>query len=111
MQMLVHHDDDALDTYSVIPGEMAQWLEHEFTNRKVYGSNPTVASRLPLSRLGKPGSITSLVLPSGGMVTVCDVIYLDSKMIYWWAPCCQVILKVLPQENNINSAQKPLDTI
>ncbi|KAG5444943.1 Mediator of RNA polymerase II transcription subunit 7 [Clonorchis sinensis] len=47
--------------------EMAQWLEREFTNRKVHGSNPTSASRLPLSRLGKPGSIPALVLSSGGM--------------------------------------------
>ncbi|KAG5441457.1 hypothetical protein CSKR_107637 [Clonorchis sinensis] len=46
---------------------MAQWLEREFTDRKVRGSNPTSASRLPLSRLGQPGSIPSLVLPSGDM--------------------------------------------
>ncbi|KER23037.1 hypothetical protein T265_08983 [Opisthorchis viverrini] len=37
------------------------------TNRKVRGSNPTSATRLPLSRLGQPGSIPALVLPSGGM--------------------------------------------
>ncbi|KAG5454363.1 hypothetical protein CSKR_113909 [Clonorchis sinensis] len=43
------------------------WLEREFTDRKVRGSNPTSASRLPLSRLGQPGSIPALVLPSGGM--------------------------------------------
>ncbi|KAG5442659.1 Phospholipase A-2-activating protein, partial [Clonorchis sinensis] len=34
---------------------------------KVRGSNPTSASRLPLSRLGQPGSNAALVLPSGGM--------------------------------------------
>ncbi|KAG5454086.1 hypothetical protein CSKR_112631 [Clonorchis sinensis] len=48
----------------------ARWLkrlEREFTDQKVRGSNPTFASRLPLSRLGQPGSILSLVLPSGGM--------------------------------------------
>ncbi|KAG5441345.1 hypothetical protein CSKR_103221 [Clonorchis sinensis] len=45
---------------------MAQWLEREFTNRKVRGSNPTSASRL-LSRLRQPGNIPALVLPSGGM--------------------------------------------
>ncbi|KAG5446508.1 hypothetical protein CSKR_101471 [Clonorchis sinensis] len=44
-----------------------KWLEREFTDRKVRGSNPTSASRLPLSRLGQPGSISALVLPSGGM--------------------------------------------
>ncbi|KAG5440993.1 hypothetical protein CSKR_109688 [Clonorchis sinensis] len=44
-----------------------KWLEREFTDRKVRGSNPTSASQLPLSRLGQPGSIPALVLPSGGM--------------------------------------------
>ncbi|KER28928.1 LOW QUALITY PROTEIN: hypothetical protein T265_13474, partial [Opisthorchis viverrini] len=44
-----------------------KWLEREFTDRKVRGSNPTSATRLPLSRLGQPGSIPALVLPSGGM--------------------------------------------
>ncbi|KAG5453581.1 hypothetical protein CSKR_109535 [Clonorchis sinensis] len=47
--------------------DMAQWLEREFSDRKVRGSNPTSASRLPLSRLGQPGSIPALMLPSGGM--------------------------------------------
>ncbi|KER33680.1 hypothetical protein T265_00561 [Opisthorchis viverrini] len=37
-----------------------KWLEREFTDRKVRGSNPTPASRLPLSRLGQPGSIPAL---------------------------------------------------
>ncbi|KER29364.1 hypothetical protein T265_13392, partial [Opisthorchis viverrini] len=40
-----------------------KWLEHEFTDRKVRGSNPTSASRLPLSRLGIP----ALVSPKRGM--------------------------------------------
>ncbi|KAG5455039.1 Protein disulfide-isomerase tmx3 [Clonorchis sinensis] len=44
-----------------------KWLEREFTDRKVCGSSPTSASRLPLSRLGQPGNIPTLVLPSGGM--------------------------------------------
>ncbi|KAG5453957.1 hypothetical protein CSKR_110039 [Clonorchis sinensis] len=47
-------------------GEIAQWLEREFTDRKVRGSNPTSASRLPLYRLGQPDSIPALMLPSGG---------------------------------------------
>ncbi|KAG5440988.1 hypothetical protein CSKR_109694 [Clonorchis sinensis] len=44
-----------------------KWLEREFTERKVRDSNPTSASRLPLSRLRQPGSIPALVLPSGCM--------------------------------------------
>ncbi|KAG5444711.1 Sodium-coupled monocarboxylate transporter 2 [Clonorchis sinensis] len=47
--------------------EMPKWLEREVTDRKVRGSNPTSASRLPLSRLGQPGSIPALVQLSGGM--------------------------------------------
>ncbi|KER18997.1 hypothetical protein T265_12062 [Opisthorchis viverrini] len=46
---------------------MAQWLECEITDRKVRGSNPTSASRISLYRLGQPGSIPALMLPSGGM--------------------------------------------
>ncbi|KAG5454320.1 hypothetical protein CSKR_109228 [Clonorchis sinensis] len=43
------------------PCEMPKWLEREFTDLKVCGSNPTrSASRLPLSRLGQPGSIPAL---------------------------------------------------
>ncbi|KAG5445102.1 hypothetical protein CSKR_104004 [Clonorchis sinensis] len=48
-------------------GEAALWLQREFTDRKVRGSNPTSASRLPLSRLEQPGSIPAFVLPSGSM--------------------------------------------
>ncbi|KAG5443802.1 Secretion-regulating guanine nucleotide exchange factor [Clonorchis sinensis] len=44
-----------------------KWLEREFTDRKVRGSNPISASRLPLSRFGQPGNISALVHPSGGM--------------------------------------------
>ncbi|KAG5444744.1 hypothetical protein CSKR_113850 [Clonorchis sinensis] len=46
-----------------------KWLERELTDRKVRGSNPTSASRLPLSWLGQPGSIPALVQPSGGMAS------------------------------------------
>ncbi|KAG5452063.1 hypothetical protein CSKR_111103 [Clonorchis sinensis] len=42
-------------------------LECEFTDRKVRGSNSSSASRLPLTRLGQPGSVPALLLPSGGM--------------------------------------------
>ncbi|KAG5441528.1 hypothetical protein CSKR_109759 [Clonorchis sinensis] len=48
----------------------ARWLkslEREYADRKVRGSNPTSASRLPLSRLGQPGSLSTLVLPLGSM--------------------------------------------
>ncbi|KAG5442216.1 hypothetical protein CSKR_100197, partial [Clonorchis sinensis] len=53
--------------YSQTGGEMAQRSERERTDWKVRGSNPASASRLPLSRLGQPGSILALVLPSGGV--------------------------------------------
>ncbi|KAG5449768.1 hypothetical protein CSKR_109570 [Clonorchis sinensis] len=41
-----------------------KWLERQFNDRKV---RPTSASRLSLSRLGQPGRITALVLPSDVM--------------------------------------------
>ncbi|KER24474.1 hypothetical protein T265_07843 [Opisthorchis viverrini] len=41
--------------------------EREFTDQKVRGLNPISASRLPLSRLGQPGSISALVRPLCGM--------------------------------------------
>ncbi|KAG5445962.1 hypothetical protein CSKR_102798 [Clonorchis sinensis] len=44
-----------------------KWLEREFTDRNVRVSNPTSASRLPLSRLGQQGSIPAFMLPSGDM--------------------------------------------
>ncbi|KAG5451768.1 hypothetical protein CSKR_109197 [Clonorchis sinensis] len=44
-----------------------KWLEREFADRKVCRSNPTSASRLPLSRLEQPDSIPALVQPPGGM--------------------------------------------
>ncbi|KER30218.1 hypothetical protein T265_03280 [Opisthorchis viverrini] len=56
-------DESCID----IGARWPKWLEREFTDRKVRGSNPTSATRLPLSRLGQPGSIPALVLPSGGM--------------------------------------------
>ncbi|KER28116.1 LOW QUALITY PROTEIN: hypothetical protein T265_13641 [Opisthorchis viverrini] len=66
----------------------AKWLEREFTDRKVRGSNPTSATRLPLSKLGQLGSITALVLPSGGMAArhrkVFDHRCLRSIVRIWW---------------------------
>ncbi|KAG5452493.1 hypothetical protein CSKR_103290 [Clonorchis sinensis] len=43
------------------------WLEREFTDRKVRGSNPASGFELPLSWLRQLGSIPALELPSGGM--------------------------------------------
>ncbi|KER34063.1 hypothetical protein T265_00241 [Opisthorchis viverrini] len=42
-------------------------LERGFTDRKVRGSNPTSASRLPLSRPGQPGSNLAAVLSCSGV--------------------------------------------
>ncbi|KER34038.1 hypothetical protein T265_00223 [Opisthorchis viverrini] len=44
-----------------------KWLEREFTDRNVHGSNPISASRICPSRLGRPGSIPALVPPSAGI--------------------------------------------
>ncbi|GAA51781.1 hypothetical protein CLF_106788 [Clonorchis sinensis] len=60
-------DDCSVITILILGTRCLKWSEREFTDRKVRGSNPTSASRLPLSRLGQPGSIPALVLPSGGM--------------------------------------------
>ncbi|KER23931.1 hypothetical protein T265_08293 [Opisthorchis viverrini] len=43
------------------------WLAREFTGRKVRGSNPTSAHRLPLCGLWQPGSIQALVLHSSDL--------------------------------------------
>ncbi|KER34120.1 hypothetical protein T265_00008 [Opisthorchis viverrini] len=37
-----------------------KWLEHRFTDQKFRGSNPTSASRLPLSKFGRPGIVPGL---------------------------------------------------
>ncbi|KAG5442809.1 hypothetical protein CSKR_112272 [Clonorchis sinensis] len=54
-------------SFKKIGARWLKWLEREFTDRKVRGSNLTSASRLPLSRHGQPSSVPALVLPSGGM--------------------------------------------
>ncbi|KAG5454425.1 hypothetical protein CSKR_107190 [Clonorchis sinensis] len=57
-----------LPIFSTVGARWLKWLEREFTDRKVRGSNPTrSASRLPLSRFGQPGNIPALLLPPGGM--------------------------------------------
>ncbi|KER29163.1 hypothetical protein T265_13438, partial [Opisthorchis viverrini] len=45
-----------------------KWLEREFTDPKLRGSNPTSTSRIPSYRLWQPGSIPALVPPFCGMV-------------------------------------------
>ncbi|KER30840.1 hypothetical protein T265_13085, partial [Opisthorchis viverrini] len=50
------------------PGQQHHGKQRDFTVRKVRGSNPTSASRLPVSRLGQPGNIQALLLPSSGML-------------------------------------------
>ncbi|KER32274.1 hypothetical protein T265_01699 [Opisthorchis viverrini] len=78
-------------------GEMAQWLERESTDRKVRDSNPTSAFRFPLSRLGQPGHIPALVLPSGGMaarhqkgaeLARCDHCVFRFEHHCVWTNCC-----------------------
>ncbi|KER27945.1 hypothetical protein T265_05144 [Opisthorchis viverrini] len=70
---MVSFDKISLMRYYTVKMKSAEarwtkWLECEFTDHRVRSSNPTSASRLPLSRLGQPGSIPALVQPSGGMV-------------------------------------------
>ncbi|KER32582.1 hypothetical protein T265_01452 [Opisthorchis viverrini] len=62
-----YHVFSQVDSYYNSARLVAQWLELEFTDREVRGSNPTSACRLPLSRLGQPGSIPALAFPWGGM--------------------------------------------
>ncbi|KAG5447088.1 hypothetical protein CSKR_108814 [Clonorchis sinensis] len=51
----------------IICARWLKWLEREFTDRKVRGSNTTSAPGPPLSSPAQPGSIPALELPSGGM--------------------------------------------
>ncbi|KAG5442235.1 hypothetical protein CSKR_100179 [Clonorchis sinensis] len=60
-------DSLCLTPQAIRPNFSPHLVECKFTDRKVCGSNPTSASRLPLSWFGQPGSIPALVLPSGGM--------------------------------------------
>ncbi|KER24677.1 hypothetical protein T265_07722 [Opisthorchis viverrini] len=54
-------DCHSFASYISVPGaRWTKWLESEFTDRKVRGSNPTSATRLPLSRPGRPVSIPAL---------------------------------------------------
>ncbi|KAG5446187.1 hypothetical protein CSKR_106078 [Clonorchis sinensis] len=59
-----------------------KWLESEFVDRNFRGSNPTYASRLSLTRLGQPGSIPALELPSDGMVASTGAV-LQLNSFYW----------------------------
>ncbi|KER23234.1 hypothetical protein T265_14681, partial [Opisthorchis viverrini] len=87
----------------------SNWLERESTDQKVRGLKPTSTFRLPLSRLGQPGSILALVSPSGGMAVrhrkvkvfektlVCESIWflresqlnLSFVIFYNWMCCTQ----------------------
>ncbi|KAG5441923.1 hypothetical protein CSKR_106368 [Clonorchis sinensis] len=89
---------------------------------KVHGSNPTSASRLPLSRLGQPDSIPALVLPSGGMAArhrkgvtaktgcnffsrntlICESIWLCQRLI--WNPAESRVFDVSRQLNVLHQA-------
>ncbi|KER32506.1 hypothetical protein T265_01386 [Opisthorchis viverrini] len=66
----VHTHGHAVTVHITHNPDRARWpkrLESQFTDRKFRGSNPTSISRLPLSRLGQPGSISTLVQTSGSM--------------------------------------------
>ncbi|KAG5452055.1 hypothetical protein CSKR_111099 [Clonorchis sinensis] len=47
--------------------EVTRWLRHELTDQNIHVLNPTPAFRLLLSKLGQPGGVSDLVLPSDGM--------------------------------------------
>ncbi|KAG5442240.1 hypothetical protein CSKR_100176 [Clonorchis sinensis] len=64
--------------FSVKCGEMTQWLKREFTDRKVRGSNPTSETWLPLSRLGQPDTIPTLVLHWGSMAVKTPILLKQS---------------------------------
>ncbi|KER31525.1 hypothetical protein T265_02290 [Opisthorchis viverrini] len=109
-----HWNNSVSSDVAVSGARWLKWLKREFTGRKVRGSNPTSASRLPLSRLGQPGGIPALVLPSGcmaaepfctpgllyqsgglakddisiriGMDGACFVNPYHSYLILWWPP-------------------------
>ncbi|KER33185.1 hypothetical protein T265_00884 [Opisthorchis viverrini] len=83
-------------------------LEREFTDQKVHGSSPTSASRLPLSRLGQPGSIPALVTTG----KLFSLFYLYTGFYpYRWYPSLQLfVLKVcvpLKEGNHQSTAGRP----
>ncbi|KAG5441520.1 hypothetical protein CSKR_109765 [Clonorchis sinensis] len=67
-----HGSWNQADSYLSLGARWPKWLEREFTDWKVRGSNQASASRLPLSRLGQPGSIPALMQPLAKS-PVCDV--------------------------------------
>ncbi|KAG5443807.1 Scoloptoxin SSD976 [Clonorchis sinensis] len=107
--------------HNVIRGELSKtflvqraiwlkWLEREFSDRKVRSSNPTSASRLPLSRLGQPGSISALVLPSGCMASrqrkggtaerfLCESIKTPSFTFVVWSMISKDMLRIFAIAN------------
>ncbi|KER27498.1 hypothetical protein T265_05459 [Opisthorchis viverrini] len=80
-----------------LPGDSAEL-------QVIYGSNPTSASGLPLSRLGQPGSIPAFVLPSGGMA---DQAYMRIK--YTGLLRNTLVCKTLnPGESLVYDVSRPL---
>ncbi|KER33225.1 hypothetical protein T265_00912 [Opisthorchis viverrini] len=69
-------DGDSHETQFLVlfkrEGELTQWLQNEFTERKVRGSNPTSAFRFPLSRLEQPGSIPWTFITTRGHIVNAD---------------------------------------
>ncbi|KAG5449153.1 hypothetical protein CSKR_104745 [Clonorchis sinensis] len=64
--------------------EMAQWLEREITDGKVRDSNPTAASRPPLSRFRQTGSIPAPVLPSDSIAAGNRTSVTVERFIFRW---------------------------
>ncbi|KER28433.1 hypothetical protein T265_04741 [Opisthorchis viverrini] len=64
------------------------WLEHEFTGRKVRGSNPIPTSRLTLSRLGQAGSILALMLPLGGTAASRRKGVTAERLLFYYISLC-----------------------
>ncbi|KER28146.1 hypothetical protein T265_04977 [Opisthorchis viverrini] len=80
----------------MIQTRWSKWLERKLTDRKVRGSNPISASRLPLSRPGQPRSIPALMFPSGGMA-VC--LFIATPLSFERSCCCSgVIIPVSPHQ-------------
>ncbi|KAG5447630.1 hypothetical protein CSKR_107835 [Clonorchis sinensis] len=89
---------------------MAQWLEREFADRKLCGSKSTSASRLPLSMLGQPNSISALVLPSGGHAAEHRKGVTDERFRAFSRPLSLHSTDILinPQQTKLNPPESPV---
>ncbi|KAG5454148.1 hypothetical protein CSKR_105376 [Clonorchis sinensis] len=67
---------------SLIPSRLTGlfWTRRELTDQKVSDSNPTPASQVILSRFGQLGSVSALVLPSGGMTAKHQKVVTDERL-------------------------------